>query len=104
MYDANHIAMCLNAHPVGNAGGYSYLYLIPAILKYQRTEYGKQIRKDYEAGKIKERRCNMREYTIRTDGCSNTITTVQKDNYVVVDCAMRDRYNSDKKQNKNRNQ
>lgn len=31
---------------------------------------------------IKERRCNMREYTFRTDGCSNTITTVQKDNYI----------------------
>jgi hypothetical protein len=51
-------------------------------LKYQRTEYAKKIRKDYEAGIIKERRCNMREYTFRTDGCSNTITTVQKDNYI----------------------
>ncbi len=52
-------------------------------LKYQRTEYGKKIRKDYEAGRIKERRCNMREYTIRTDGCINTLTTVCKDNYIV---------------------
>lgn len=51
-------------------------------MKYQRTEYAKKIRKDYEAGIIKERRCNMREYTFRTDGCSNTITTVQKDNYM----------------------
>lgn len=25
----------------------------------------------------------MREYTIRTDGCCNTLTTVQKDNYIV---------------------
>lgn len=24
----------------------------------------------------------MREYTFRADGCSNTITTVQKDNYI----------------------
>lgn len=24
----------------------------------------------------------MREYTVRTDGCCNTITTVQKDNYI----------------------
>lgn len=24
----------------------------------------------------------MREYTFRTDGCVNTITTVQKDNYI----------------------
>ena len=28
VYDANQIAMCLNAQPVGNAGGYSYLYLV----------------------------------------------------------------------------
>jgi hypothetical protein len=52
-------------------------------LKYQRTEYAKKIRKDYEAGKIKERRCNMREYTLRTDGYCNTITTVPKDNYIL---------------------
>lgn len=37
--------------------------ILPACLKYQRTEYAKKIRKDYEAGNIKERRCNMREYT-----------------------------------------
>lgn len=28
IYDSNAIAMCLNAQPVGNAGGYSYLYLV----------------------------------------------------------------------------
>lgn len=67
---------------------------LPACLKYQRTEYAKKIRKDYEAGNIKERRCNMREYTLRTDGLCNTITTVQKDNYIVVGAAMRGRYNS----------
>jgi len=70
---------------------------LPAALKYQRTEYAKKIRKDYEAGKIKERRCNMREYTLRTDGLCNTITTVQKDNYIAVGAAMRGRYNSDGK-------
>ena len=71
--------------------------MLPAALKYQRTEYAKQIRKDYEAGKIKERRCNMREYTLRTDGLCNTITTVTKDNYIAVGTAMRGRYNSDGK-------
>lgn len=30
VYDANEIAMCLNAQPVGNMGGYSYLYLVPS--------------------------------------------------------------------------
>jgi len=52
-------------------------------LRYQRNEYAKAIRKDYEAGKIQERRCNMREYTIREDGCCNTISTVIKDNYIL---------------------
>lgn len=69
--------------------------MLPAALKYQRTEYAKKIRKDYEAGKIKERRCNMREWTLRTDGICNTITTVQKDCYIAVGAAMRGRYNSD---------
>lgn len=101
VYDSNAIAMCLHSQPVGNAGGYSYLYTVdnhlPAVLKYQRTEYAKQIRKDYESGKIKERRCNMREYTLRTDGLCNTITTVQKDNYIAVGAAMRGRYDKDGK-------
>ena len=57
---------------------------LPACLKYERTEYAKKIRKAYEHGFIKERRCNMRRYTLRTDGLSNTITTVQKDNYIVI--------------------
>jgi hypothetical protein len=52
-------------------------------LRYQRTDYAKKIRKQYEAGEIKERRCNMREYTVRTDGCWNTISTVVKDNYIL---------------------
>lgn len=56
--------------------------LFPCVLKYQRTEYAKKIRKQYEAGLIQERRCNMREYTLRTDGIANTLTTVSKDNYV----------------------
>ena len=28
VYDSNSIAMCLNAQPLGNLGGYSYLYLV----------------------------------------------------------------------------
>ena len=53
-------------------------------LRYQRTEYGKNIRKQYESGEIKERMCNMRELTVRNDEISNTLTTVQKDNYILV--------------------
>jgi len=72
-------------------------YTLAKCLRYQRTDYAKKIRKDYEAGKIQERRCNMREYTVREDDCSNTLTGVQKDNYIVVGCAMRGRYSEDNK-------
>lgn len=53
-------------------------------LRYQRTEYAKKIRKAYEAHELTERRCNMREWTVRTDGYSNTLSTIQKDNYILV--------------------
>lgn len=52
----------------------------PNVLTPKRTEYGKAMRKDYEAGNIKESRHNMTQLEPRTDGVSNTITTVQKDN------------------------
>lgn len=32
-----------------------------AILKFQRNEYGKRIRKAYESHEVQERRCNMKE-------------------------------------------
>lgn len=59
------------------------LVLEPAILTPKRTEYGKAIRKDYENGKIQESRHNMTELQPRSDGISNTLTTVQKDNLVL---------------------
>lgn len=59
------------------------LVLEPSVLRYERTEYAKRIRKKYESGEISEKRSNLRQYGIRKDGCSNTLTTVQKDNYVV---------------------
>ena len=56
--------------------------LEPNVLRAERTEYGKAIRKQYEKGEITEKIGNMREYNPRTDGVSNTLTTVQKDNYL----------------------
>lgn len=50
------------------------------VLKQVRNEYGKQIRKAYESHQIHERRGNMTTAELRTDGLSNTITTVLKDN------------------------
>lgn len=57
--------------------------LEPNVLRPERTEYGKAIRKQYEKGEINEKIGNMREYSPRTDGVTNTLTTVQKDNYLV---------------------
>lgn len=49
----------------------------------RRTEYGKQIRKDYESHKIYEKRGNMVMLEPRNDMCINTLTTVLKDNYIL---------------------
>lgn len=57
--------------------------LEPNVLSPKRTEYGKAIRKDYESGKINESRHNMTSMEPRNDGICNTLTTVQKDNYVL---------------------
>lgn len=54
-----------------------------ACLTPRRTEYGKAIRRQYEAGEIQESRHNMTELEPRTDGKTNTLTTVQKDNIIV---------------------
>ena len=59
------------------------LVLESAILTPKRTEYGKEIRKAYEIGEVKESRHNMTELVPRTDGITNTLTTVQKDNMVL---------------------
>ena len=52
----------------------------PSVLRYERTEYAKEIRTAYEKGEVEERRCNMRQLSPRPDGISNILTTVQKDN------------------------
>lgn len=55
----------------------------PNVLTPKRTEYGKQVRKAYESGELDESRHNMTQMEPRQDGVSNTITTVEKDNYLV---------------------
>lgn len=54
-----------------------------ACLTPRRTAYGKAIRRQYEAGEIQESRHNMTELEPRTDGKTNTLTTVQKDNIII---------------------
>ena len=55
----------------------------PSVLTPKRTQYGKDIRKDYESGKVTENRHNMVEFVPRDDGVSNTLTTVARDNILV---------------------
>lgn len=54
-----------------------------AVLTPKRTEYGKAIRKEYEAGNIETQRKNIQQLEPRTDGKTNTLTSVQKDNLVM---------------------
>lgn len=55
----------------------------PQVLKRERTEFGKTVRKQYESGETDLKRDDVLQYVPRNDGISNTITTVTKDNYVV---------------------
>lgn len=60
MYDANAIAMCLTAQPVGNAGGFSYLYAVGAAMRGRYNSDGK----------------TEQHIEIRNDELSNAIITV----------------------------
>lgn len=77
---------CL-AQPVGNAGGYSYLYVVDAqSLIRRRNEYGKSIRKEYENGNPNNIRMkDIRDWTTKTDGIANTLTTVGLDRMIMVE-------------------
>lgn len=54
-----------------------------SCLTPKQTEYGKSIRKDYEAGKIKEQRVNIQQLEPRLDNKTNCLTSVQKDNLIL---------------------
>lgn len=68
MYDADAIAMVLLSQPVGNAGGFSYLYAFGAAMRGRYNSEGK----------------TEQQIEVRNDELSNAITTVQKDSLVVV--------------------
>lgn len=57
------------------------------VLRNVRTEYGKEIRKDYESGKLNISRHEFLANEIREDGIANTLSTVQKDNQLAVKIA-----------------
>lgn len=74
-------ASCFTAG-ANSGGNHSDMDLI-VCLTPKRTEYGKQIRKDYESGKIKEQRKNISSLEPRWDDKTNTLTSVQKDNLIL---------------------
>lgn len=68
-----------------NSGGHNEVKIAePQALRMARTEEGKRLRNQYEAHEIE---CGFNEHRIaepREDGCSNTLSTAQKDNYVAI--------------------
>ena len=58
------------------------LVLEASVLTSKRTEYGKAIRKAYESDEVAESRRNMTALELRSDGASNIVTTVTKENYL----------------------
>lgn len=55
------------------------------VLRTVRSDYGKEIRKQYEAGELDISRHEFLEHDIREDGIANTLSTVQKDNLLAVE-------------------
>ncbi|WP_458397437.1 DNA cytosine methyltransferase [Anaerotignum sp.] len=55
------------------------------VLRTVRSDYGKEIRKQYEAGELDISRHEFLEHDIREDGITNTLSTVQKDNLLAVE-------------------
>lgn len=53
------------------------------MLKAERSEYGKAVRRAYERVEIRLTRMEVKQYTARLDGVSNTITGVQNDNWIL---------------------
>ena len=52
-----------------------------AILRQERNDYAKRVRKLYEGGGVlNARRKDMKKMAVRKDNISNTITSVTKDN------------------------
>lgn len=86
VYDKCHLSPTLNTMQ----GGCKQPMIVEAnSIRMVRTEEGKALRKQYENHEIEHGFNEHREPELRNDGCTNTLSTVQKDNYICV--AMRGR-------------
>lgn len=81
VYDDSGITRAVKA---GGGSGNIPKVIEPQVLTPKRTEFGKAIRKQYEAHEVDMSRHDMTTMEPRTDGITNTITSVQKDNYLAI--------------------
>lgn len=73
-------ASCLNTNDQRKIFGANQERTMVGVLRAVRSEYGKEIRKDYESGNFNISRHKFLEHEIREDGVANTIDSVVKDN------------------------
>lgn len=86
VYDKDHLSPTLKTMK----WGCSQSMIVEAnSIRMVRTEEGKALRKQYERHEIEHGFNEHRQPELRSDGCTNTLSTVQKDNYICV--AMRGR-------------
>ena len=71
------VTLCGNGGGVGAKTG---LYAVPCCMRYERSPEAKRLRKQYEAHEISHGYHEFSELHPRTDGKSNTLSTVLKDN------------------------
>ena len=75
--DGKSVTLCGNGGGVGAKTG---LYAVPCCMRYERSPEAKRLRKQYEAHEISHGYHEFSELHPRTDGKSNTLSTVLKDN------------------------
>ena len=77
-------ASCLNANDQRKVFGANQERTMVGVLRTVHSEYGKEIRKDYESGNLDISRHEFLEHEIREDGVANTIDSVTKDNLLGI--------------------
>ena len=75
--DGKSVTLCGNGGGVGAKTG---LYAVPCCMRYERSPEAKRLSKQYEAHEISHGYHEFSELHPRTDGKSNTLSTVLKDN------------------------
>ncbi|MEE1079117.1 MAG: DNA cytosine methyltransferase [Agathobacter sp.] len=80
VYDVGGISPTINC--CGGGGLQPKILEDAQAIRMVRTEEGKALRKEYESGAIHHGFNEHREMELRTDGVANTLSTVQKDNYI----------------------